>query len=176
MDPFANRGTGEKIPTETSATDKDGFEFSSRTIELSTNKALSKLDEDIAYLKSTSGQTISRANANNMIREVQDTRSLLKTVDGFVTGGQYLLLMKSIASADSAGKKDEAWGNLVKQASGDALRSDLVKEGMTNVAPRLFGERVGLALVGAAGLSVESGAILLDSTKINRDPSSFRLR
>jgi hypothetical protein len=173
VDPFAASSADTKSSSGTSERDKAIFEVSSGAIELSTRKAVSKLDQDIAFLRSQSGQTINRAKANELIQEIQDTRSVLKTLNGFVTGGQYVVLLKEVASADSSGKRDEAWGDLVRQASSDLLHSDLVKDGMTKVAPRLFGERIGLMLAGAAEASFTSGAILLDSTKTGRDPSEI---
>ncbi len=165
-DPFPSSASGANPSLES---DRAAFEGSSQAIELSTNIALSKLDKDISFVRSQSRKTISATNANALVHEIQDTKSILKTVNGLVTGGQYFILAKNVASAESSGKRDEAWGELLKQATGDVLRSDLVKEGMTTVAPRLFGERVGLLLVGAASASINSGVIILDPTKTGRD-------
>ncbi|MGA9041334.1 MAG: hypothetical protein WB421_12420 [Terriglobales bacterium] len=173
VDPFSASSADTQSSSGTSEKEKAIFEVSSGAIELSTRKAVSKLDQDISFLRSQSGQTINRAKANELIQEIQDTRSVLKTLNGFVTGGQYVVLLKEIASADSSGKRDEAWGDLVRQASSDLLHTDLAKEGMTKIAPRLFGERIGLMLAGAAEASFASGAILLDSTKTGRDPAEI---
>jgi hypothetical protein len=173
VDPFGASSADTQSSSETSEREKAIFEVTSGAIELSTRKAVSKLDQDIIFLRSQSGQTINRSRANELIEEIRDTKSVLNTLNGFVTGGQYVVLLKEIASADSSGKRDEAWGDLVRQASSDLLHSDLAKDGMTKVAPRLFGERIGLMLAGAAESSFASGAILLDSTKSGRDPAEI---
>jgi hypothetical protein len=166
VDPFAPRESLVDPFSESSADTQSSSGASEK-------EKASKLDQDISFLRSQSGQTINRAKANELIQEIQDTRSVLKTLNGFVTGGQYVVLLKDIASADSSGKRDEAWGDLVRQASSDLLHTDLAKDGMTKIAPRLFGERIGLMLAGAAEASFASGAILLDSTKTGRDPAEI---
>lgn len=171
VDPFSASGAEVGSLDRVSEGDKTTFEMSSRAIELSTDAAKAKLDQYIDYLEKRSGVTINRAKASQLIEGARDTRSLIGTLATFVSTGQYAVLVKNVITADSPNRQNEAGAELAKQAVGDVLRSDLVKEGMKTVAPRLFGERVGLFLAGVAGLPVESGAILLDSVQTDRNPT-----
>jgi len=169
-DPFEN-SSGTNVSSLPPADQKTIFEASSRTIELSTKTAASKLDRDIVRINSGSGITINPAEARQAVAEIKETKSVIEAVSGFVTKAEYAILLKNLIYTDTAAQKQEAQGELGKQIAGDALRSDLVKEGITTIAPRLFGKTVGLVLAGAAPLAIESGGILLDSVKTGRDPS-----
>ena len=171
VDPFSASGDDVGSLDRVSEGDKTTFEMSSRAIELSTDAAKAKLDQYIDYLEKRSGVTINRAKASQLIEGARDTKSLIGTLATFVSTGQYAVLVKNVVMADSPNRRNEAGAELTKQVASDVLRSDLVKEGMKTVAPRLFGERVGLFLAGAAGLPVEAGAILLDSVQTDRNPN-----
>jgi riboflavin biosynthesis pyrimidine reductase len=172
VDPF-----GASVDTDTTNSSSDNqkalFEASSKTIELSTKAIDSKLDLDIAQVASQSGVTINPSKATVIVQEIKETKSLLNSIAGFATKAQYAILFKNVIYAETPAKEEEALGEVGKQIAGDVLRSDLVNEGIKTVAPRLFGKSVGLVLAGAAPLAIESGGILLDSVKTDRDPTEM---
>jgi hypothetical protein len=170
VDPF-----GASSPSYTSTTSseaqKEFFEATSRTIEHSTKAVASQLDHDIAQIDKTSGITMSPAKARQSIAEIKDTKSLIQSLSSFVTAGQYAILIKNVYSAETPAQREQAEGEVGKQIVSDALRTDLVNEGIKTVAPRVFGKTVGLVVAGAAPLAIESGGILFDSVKTDRDPT-----
>jgi hypothetical protein len=83
------------------------------------------------------------------------------------------VIVKSIVSAESQGKRDEAEGELTKQIVSDVVPKDFIKDGATKVTIRLFEERVAPYLVEGASFSANVGALLLDSTKTGRGPNEI---
>jgi len=171
VDPFKPNGSASEEPAGPSS--REVFDYSSHVAGLGADYAQSVLNKDISYVEAEAGKTINRHTAEELIQDIHDTSSLVRTLDRFRSGGEYLVLLKDIATVESQGKKDEAWGNLVSHAGGDVLHTDLVKEGVTRVATRLFGEEVGLLLAGVAGVTAEGGGIALESTKTGQDATEI---
>lgn len=117
VDPFGPSGTGRNKSAEESERAKAIFEFSTEAIQRLGDKAISKLGQDIDFVKSHSGKTITSAKANQLIHELQDTKSGYTALSRFITGGQYAVIVKSIVSAESQGERDEAEGALVGSVS-----------------------------------------------------------
>jgi hypothetical protein len=173
LDPFNYAAPRDAALKEPSERERTLFELAAGTLEESAEASKSVLQKDIEYVRSQAGKTYSVAKANALVVEIQDTESLINTVSHFVKAGQYAVLLKNSSTAESRGRKEEAGGDIIQQIVKDALPRDLLKKGLTEVAPRLFGERVGIFLVNAAVPGVNAGAILLDSEKTGRGPTEI---
>jgi hypothetical protein len=169
VDPFGSSAGAESH--DSSEIEKKMFDFSKEAVDRATKQSISILDKDIANISAQAGRTISRAKASEIISDIQDTKSVMTGLSRLITGGQYAVIIKHIWSAESQGKRDEAEGELIKQIVSDVIPKDLIKDGATTVAIRLFGERVAPYLVKGASFSANAEAILLDSTKTGRDPN-----
>lgn len=171
VDPFGSSAGGKT--NDSSEKDKAVFDFSTEAVKQATEHELSKLDQEMSRINSASGKTISHAKANEMIAGIQDTKSVITGVNRLITGGQYAVIVKNIVSAESQGKRDEAEGELIKQIASDVIPKDFIKEGATKVTVRLFGERVAPYLVEGASATISAGAIILDSSKTDRNPNDI---
>jgi hypothetical protein len=169
VDPFGSSDNkkAEEGPAEIN---KFTYEASTRILEESMNRVDAVLAQDISGIQSQAGKSIGVAKAAKAIETIKETQSVLRGLTHLLSGAQYAVLTKNIVSAESPAKRDEATGEALKQIASDVIHRDAVKNGMTEVSLRLFGERVGPLLVRAAAPAMAAGGIIFDSEKTGRDP------